>query len=93
MQTPPPGKHPYPPTQNRISAPETHTTALVKHSHKAGTHTYTHTRTHPHTEEQSVPIEVYGPETHMTAIVSMVLGLQSSDPEAAFRDEGMGRSL
>lgn len=28
-----------------------------------------------------MPIEVYGPETHMTAIVSMALGLASGDPE------------
>jgi hypothetical protein len=44
-------------------------------------------------EELSVPIEVYGPETHMTAIVSMALGLANGDPEAAFRDDNMGRSL
>lgn len=40
-----------------------------------------------------MPIEVYGPETHMTAIVSMALGLATGDPEAAFRDDNMGRSL
>eukprot|EP01134_Creolimax_fragrantissima_P000835 CFRG0835T1 len=43
--------------------------------------------------ELSVPIEVYGPETHMTAIVGMALGQNESDPTAAFNDPDMGRSL
>eukprot|EP00124_Ichthyophonus_hoferi_P000427 Ihof_evm20s15 gene=Ihof_evmTU20s15 len=43
--------------------------------------------------EMSVPIEVYGPETHMTAICAMALGLSESDPEAAFKDADFGRGL
>jgi len=43
--------------------------------------------------EMSVPIEVYGPETHMTAIVGMSIGKLESDPSRAFKDPSFGRSL
>ena len=34
--------------------------------------------------ELHTPIEVYGPETHMTAIVAMAIGKSESNPMAAF---------
>lgn len=43
--------------------------------------------------ELQTPIEVYGPETHMTAIVAMAVGKVESNPMSAFQDPGMVRTL